>query len=102
MSSIMLSLITRLSGALNRLAGNLQQQQAEWFTNRSGRCSFKADVVPTENGFTPVISRRTGFTQRDWHIDQLPGTGTYATARKALRAGRLMAQQMAELRYRFD
>ncbi|PXV76760.1 hypothetical protein [Pantoea sp. PNA 03-3] len=102
MSSIMLLLVTRLSGVLNRLAGTLQQQQAEWFTNHSGRCSFKADVVPTEDGFTPVISRRTGFTQRDWRIDQLPGVGTYATARKALRAGRLMAQQMAELRYRFD
>ncbi|AOE39953.1 hypothetical protein BEE12_08850 [Pantoea agglomerans] len=102
MSSIMLSLITRLSGALNRLGSALQQQQAEWFTNRSGRCSFRADVVPTEGGFMPVISRRTGFTPRDWHIDQLPGAGNYATARKALRAGRLMARQMAELRYRFD
>lgn len=102
MSRIMLSLIIRLSGALNRLSSALQQQQAEWFTNHSGRCCFKADVVPTENGYMPVIFRRTGFTPRDWRVDQLPGAGTYATARKALRAGRLLAQQMAELRYRFD
>ncbi|MFQ1680421.1 hypothetical protein ACK08B_11240 [Pantoea dispersa] len=102
MSSIILLLITRTSRALNCLAEAMRQQQAEWFTNRSGHSSFRAEVVQSEGGFTAIISLRTGYSSRDWQYQQLGSAGKFASARKALRAGRQMAQQMAGLRYRFD
>lgn len=102
MSSIMLLLITRTSRALSCLAEAMRQQQAEWFTNRSGHSSFRAEVVQSEGGFTAIISRRTSYSSRDWQYQQLGSAGKFASARKALRAGRQMAQQMAGLRYRFD
>jgi len=102
MSSIMLLIMTRTSRALSCLAEAMRQQQAEWFTNRSGHSSFRAEVVQSEGGFTAIISRRTGYSSRDWQYQQLGSAGKFASARKALRAGRQMAQQMAGLRYRFD
>lgn len=102
MSSIMLLLITRITRMLSSLSEAMRQRQAEWFTNRSGHSSFRAEVIQSDDGFTAVISRRTGYSSRDWHYQQLAHTGHFATARKALRAGRQMAQQMAGLRYRFD
>lgn len=51
MSSIMLLLITRTSRALSCLAEAMRQQQAEWFTNRSGHSSFRAEVVQSEGGY---------------------------------------------------
>ena len=102
MSSIMLLIMTRTSHALSCLAEAMRQQQAEWFTNRSGHSSFRAEVVQSEGGFTAIISRRTGYSSRDWQYQQLGSAGKFASARKALRAGRQMAQQMAGLRYRFD
>lgn len=102
MSSIILLLITRTTHALSRLSESMRLQQAEWFTNRSGHCSFRAEVVQSEGGFTAIISRRTGYSSRDWQYQQLASAGQFASARKALRAGRQMAQQMAGLRYRFD
>jgi len=102
MSSIMLLLITRTSRALSCLAEAMRQQQAEWFTNRNGHSSFRAEVVQSEGGFTAIISRRTGYSSRDWQYQQLGSAGKFASSRKALRAGRQMAQQMAGLRYRFD
>lgn len=53
MSSIMLLLITRTSRALSCLAEAMRQQQAEWFTNRSGHSSFRAEVVQSEGGLPP-------------------------------------------------
>ena len=102
MSNIMLILITRTTRMLSSLSEAMRQRQAEWFTNRSGHSSFRAEVIQSDDGFTAVISRRTGYSSRDWHYQQLAHTGHFATARKALRAGRQMAQQMAGLRYRFD
>lgn len=98
----MLLLITRTTRMLSSLSEAMRQRQAEWFTNRSGHSSFRAEVIQSDDGFTVVISRRTGYSSRDWHYQQLAHTGHFATARKALRAGRQMAQQMAGLRYRFD
>lgn len=102
MSSIILLLINRSTHVLIRLSEAMRQQQAEWFTNRSGHSSFRAEVVQSEGGFTAIISRRTGYCSRDWQYQQQASTGQFASARKALRAGRQMAQQMAGLRYRFD
>ncbi|AUO67259.1 hypothetical protein GL381_20395 [Salmonella enterica] len=102
MSSIILLFITHTTFVLSRISEAMRQQQAEWFTNRSGHSSFRAEVVQSEGGFTAIISRRTGYSSRDWQYQQLASAGQFASARKALRAGRLMAQQMAWLRYRFD
>ena len=102
MSSIILLFITHSTRVLSRISEAMRQQQAEWFTNRSGHSSFRAEVVQSEGGFTAIISRRTGYRSRDWQYQQLASAGQFASARKALRAGRQMAQQMAWLRYRFD
>ena len=102
MSSIILLFITHTTRVLSRISEAMRQQQAEWFINRSGHSSFRAEVVQSEGGFTAIISRRTGYSSRDWQYQQLASAGQFASARKALRAGRQMAQQMAWLRYRFD
>ncbi|EGT4336639.1 hypothetical protein DOX53_01980 [Cronobacter malonaticus] len=102
MSSIILLFITHTTRVLSRISEAMRQQQAEWFTNRSGHSSFRAEVVQSEGGFTAIISRRKGYSSRDWQYQQLASAGQFASARKALRAGRQMAQQMAWLRYRFD
>ncbi|QJT82542.1 hypothetical protein [Kosakonia sp. MUSA4] len=102
MSSIILLFITRTTRVLSRISEAMRQQQAEWFTNRSGHSSFRAEVVQFEGGFTAIISRRTGYSSHDWQYQQLASAGQFASARKALRAGWQMAQQMAGLRYRFD
>lgn len=102
MSSIMLLIVTRTTSSLNRLSEAMREQQAEWFTNRSGHSSFRAEVVASDDGYTAIISRRTGYSPRDWQYQQLTSAGQFASAHKALRAGRQMAQQMAGLRYRFD
>ncbi|MGR7276734.1 hypothetical protein ACU6YH_21745 [Klebsiella aerogenes] len=102
MSSIILLLITRTTRFLSHLSEAMRQQQVEWFTNRSGHSSFRAEIVPSDGGFTAIISRRTGYSSRDWQYQQLASAGQFASVRKALRAGRQMAQQMAGLRYRFD
>ncbi|HFK3156644.1 TPA: hypothetical protein ACG1JD_004134 [Citrobacter sedlakii] len=102
MSSIILLFITHTTRVLSRISEAMRQQQAEWFTNRSGHSSFRAEVVQSEGGFTAIISRRTGYSSCDWQYQQLASAGQFASARKALRAGRQMAQQMAWLRYRFD
>ncbi|HHS9793456.1 TPA: hypothetical protein ACTW4K_001660 [Klebsiella quasipneumoniae subsp. similipneumoniae] len=102
MSSIILLFITHTTRVLSRISEATRRQQAEWFTNRSGHSSFRAEVVQSEGGFTAIISRRTGYSSRDWQYQQLASAGQFASARKALRAGRQMAQQMAWLRYRFD
>ncbi len=64
--------------------------------------ALKQTSCRQRTGLRPSSPVAPASLSGDWHIDQLPGAGTYATARKALRAGRLMAQQKAELRYRFD
>lgn len=102
MSSLILSLISRTGRALNCLSLKLQQQQVDWFTNQSGHSSFRADVKQIDGGFTAIILHRTGYSSRDWRYKQYASTAQFTSARKALRNGRRMAQQMAELRYRFD
>nr|WP_309785241.1 TIGR03749 family integrating conjugative element protein [Pantoea dispersa] len=49
-----------------------------------------------------VYDGEVAYSSRDWQYQQLGSAGKFASARKALRAGRQMAQQMAGLRYRFD
>lgn len=102
MRSIMLSLTTRTICFLSRLADTLRQQQAGWFTNRSGHSSFSAEVVPADGGFSAVISRRTGYCSRDFCYQKLTSTPCFRSARRARREGRNIARQMATLRYRFD
>lgn len=102
MRSILLSLIARAMAGLNRLSLALDPQQSEWFTNRSGHSSFRPEIIPQGSGFNAVISRRTGYSSRDWRYQPHASAGQFSSARKALRAGRRMARQMAELRYRFD
>ncbi|AXF76898.1 hypothetical protein LU604_05400 [Erwinia tracheiphila] len=102
MSSIMLSIVTHVARRFSRLAEAMRHQQVEWFTNRNGRCSFRADVIPSDGRFTAVISQRTGYSSRDWQYRRLAVAGEFSSSRKALRAGRRMAQQMVGLRYRFD
>ncbi|HCZ9309223.1 TPA: hypothetical protein O4G90_000891 [Citrobacter amalonaticus] len=50
MSSIILLFITHTTRVLSRISEAMRQQQAEWFTNRSGHSSFRAEVVQSERG----------------------------------------------------
>lgn len=102
MNSILLSLIVHATAGLNRLYTAMSSRQSEWFTNRSGHSSFRPEVVPDDGGFKAVISRRTGYSTRDWQYQQCASAGRFASARMAMKAGREMAQQLADLRYRFD
>lgn len=102
MNSILLSLIVHATDGLNRLYTAMNSRQSEWFTNRSGHSSFRPEVVPDNGGFKAVISRRTGYSSRDWRYQQYATAGRFTSERRAMKAGREMAQQLAGLRYRFD
>ncbi|STB73270.1 hypothetical protein [Citrobacter koseri] len=102
MNSILLSLIVHATAGLNRLYAAMSSRQPEWITNRSGHSGFRTEVVPDNGGFKAVISRRTGYCSREFRYQQCATAGCFASARKAMKAGREMAQQLADLRYRFD
>lgn len=102
MSSIIPTFITTAARVLNRLSDTMEQQQAEWFTNRSGNSSFRAEAVEDNGSFNAVISRRTGFNSYQWQYQQCASAGRFSSAPQAIKAGRKMAQQLAQLRYRFD
>lgn len=102
MNSIMLSIVTRTAQFFSQLSAEMHQQQVAWFTNPSGRSSFRADVVQDRDGFTAIISRRTRGSSYHWRYQQLTKTQHFASPRKALREGRRFAKQLADLRYRFD
>jgi hypothetical protein len=53
MSSIILLFITHTTRVLSRISEAMRQQQAEWFTNRSGHSSFRAEVVQSEGVLPP-------------------------------------------------
>ncbi|CAM4017174.1 Uncharacterised protein [Klebsiella pneumoniae] len=100
--SIMLILASKAASALAHVSESLNQRKKEWFTNQSGHSSFRPEVIPDGNGFTAIISRRTGYSPKDWTYQRCATAGRFASSRQAMNAGRRMAQQLADLRYRFD
>lgn len=100
--SIMLTLVTKAASALVHFSESLNQQKNEWFTNQSGHSSFRPEVIPDGDGFTAIISRRTGYSPKDWTCQRCATAGRFASSRQAMSAGRRMARQLADLRYRFD
>ena len=102
MRSILLSLIALATTRLNRLYTAMSSRQSEWIMNRSGHSGFRPEVIPDNGAFKAVISRRTGYSSRDFCYQQCATAGRFASARMAMKAGREMAQQLAGLRDRFD
>ncbi len=100
--SLMLILITRAASVLKQFSKARQQPSGVWIVNRSKHSSFRPEVIQEEEGFTAVIARRTGYSSLDWTYQRCATAGWYPSYRQAMRAGRLMAQQFADLRYRFD
>lgn len=102
MKNILLSLIALATKRLNRLCAIMNSRQPEWIMNRSGHSGFRPEVIPDNGAFKAVISRRTGYSSRDFCYQQCATAGRFASSRKAMKAGHKMAQQLAGLRYRFD
>jgi len=100
--SIMLILAAKAASALEHFSESLNLRKKEWFANQSGHSSFRPEVIHDGNGFTAVISRRTGYSPKDWTYQHCATAGRFVSSRQAMSAGRRMAQQLADLRYRFD
>lgn len=100
--SLMLILITRAASVLKQFSKARQQPSGVWIVNRSKHSSFRPEVIQEGVGFTAVIARRTGYSAQDWTYQRCATAGWFPSYRQAMRAGRLMAQQFADLRYRFD
>lgn len=88
---------------LERLSEVLGHQNSEWFTNQTGRLSFRPEVLPTGSGqFTALVACRTGCSSRDWQVQKYGTFGHWGSARKAMKAARIMARDLALYRYRYN
>lgn len=100
---IITSFLHKAAVSLDRLSEGLGSQNSEWFTNRTGHLSFRPEVLPNGNGqFTASVACRTGFSSREWQVQKYGTFGHWTSARKAMKAARRMARDLALYRYRYN
>jgi len=100
---IIISALRHAAVTLNRLSEALGSRSSEWFTNRTGQLSFRPEVLPNGKGlFTATVSCRTGCSSLEWQVRQYGTFGHWRSSRKAMKAARRMARDLALYRYGFN
>lgn len=98
-----ISALRKAAVCLERLSEELGTKNSEWFTNQTGRLSFRPEVLTDGNGhFTASVACRTGCSSRDWKVQKYGTFGHWGSARKAMKQARIMARDLALYRYRYN
>lgn len=99
---VIISALQKISATLKYISEILENKNREWFTNQTGKVSFRPEVLPDGNGqFTASVACRTGCSPRDWQVQKYGTYGHWGSARKAMKAARIMARDLALYRYRY-
>lgn len=100
---VIISALQKFSATLKYISEILENQNREWFTNQTGKLSFRPEVLTNEDGqFTASVACRTGCSSRDWKVQKYGTYGHWDSARKAMKAARRMARDLAMYRYRYN
>jgi len=98
-----ISVLRKAAVCLESLSEELDSKNSEWFTNQTGRLSFRPEVESDGQGhFTALVACRTGCSSRDWQVQKYGTFGNWGSPRKAMKQARIMARDLALYRYRYN